>query len=246
MRLAVLHEMTVRGALSVVVQKLGRSEYSWMLVRKPSSIALAGCVAASSKHFPDYDQALDAGFEALKAFSTAQIKTLSTCTGDWSRKRRSWTSSFPAGHRLLRGAMRTPWTGKNPLMRVWLSAANPRLTVRDCGRGNFRPKGDGNASGRAAGLGCILLSFGRRRFCHVTRDPPALPPRALRPAPPKQRNTPGTKPISRQHQRQWTRYVLRVKGSFTQRAQHLIFLLNEDFKGPHCPLRRAFSFRPND
>lgn len=78
MRLAVLHELTGRGALSVVVQKLGRSEFSWMLMRKQSSIALAGCVAASSKHFPDYDQALDAGFEALKAFSTVQIEALST------------------------------------------------------------------------------------------------------------------------------------------------------------------------
>ena len=62
--------MTGRSALSVVVQELGPSDFMWTLMRKQSSIFLAECVAASSNHFPDYDQALDAGFEALKAFST--------------------------------------------------------------------------------------------------------------------------------------------------------------------------------
>ena len=62
--------MTGRSALSVVVQELGQSDFVWILVRKQSSTGVAECVATSSDHFPDFDQALDAGFEALKAFST--------------------------------------------------------------------------------------------------------------------------------------------------------------------------------
>ncbi len=60
--------MTGRSALCVVVRKLEPSDFLWMLMRMQSSTGLAECVAASTNHFPDYDQALDAGFEALQEF----------------------------------------------------------------------------------------------------------------------------------------------------------------------------------
>lgn len=58
----------IRASLCVVVRELGPREYSWTLVRKENGSGLAECVAASSTPFQDYDEALDAGFEALQAF----------------------------------------------------------------------------------------------------------------------------------------------------------------------------------
>ena len=58
----------IRASLCVVVRELGPREYAWTLVRKANGGGFAQCVAASSTPFPDYDEALDAGFEALQAF----------------------------------------------------------------------------------------------------------------------------------------------------------------------------------
>lgn len=55
-------------ALCVVVQELGPTEFTWTLLRRQSSGGLTQFVAASSSRFPDYDEALDAGFVALQGF----------------------------------------------------------------------------------------------------------------------------------------------------------------------------------
>ena len=60
--------VTERSALSVVVQELGLSDFSWALMMNQSSSGLAERLAESSSHFPDYDQALDAGLVALQEF----------------------------------------------------------------------------------------------------------------------------------------------------------------------------------
>ena len=62
--------MTGLGEFSVIVQELGPSNFSWALVKRQSSSALGEYLAVSSNHFPDYDQALDAGFVALQEFCT--------------------------------------------------------------------------------------------------------------------------------------------------------------------------------
>jgi hypothetical protein len=65
----------------VIVQERGRSEYSWTLVRKQDSGCPAECVAASPSFFPDYDGALDAGFDALLQLDS---KTRAEVIGDGS------------------------------------------------------------------------------------------------------------------------------------------------------------------
>lgn len=61
--------MTGGSTLYVVVQKVGLTDFMWTLKRKQSSTGLVETVAASSDHFSEYDQALDAGFVALHDLS---------------------------------------------------------------------------------------------------------------------------------------------------------------------------------
>ena len=52
--------------LGVTVTQHHPGEYSWCLVGAPSSINPSTCVMESLARFADYDQAMDAGFEALR------------------------------------------------------------------------------------------------------------------------------------------------------------------------------------
>ena len=61
--------MNQRSLLTVTVQQLASGEFTWKLMNRRDSGTLE-CVAESSRSFPDFDQALDGGFIALKAFST--------------------------------------------------------------------------------------------------------------------------------------------------------------------------------
>lgn len=55
-----------RPPLTVTVTQHGPAEYSWSLMRGPSCSAPAACVLESGARFSDFEQAMDAGFEALK------------------------------------------------------------------------------------------------------------------------------------------------------------------------------------
>jgi len=62
-----LEAVIPRGELAVAVGQHGPNKFFWELVRRSSSGGLAEHIALSSEHFRDYDQALDAGFVALRA-----------------------------------------------------------------------------------------------------------------------------------------------------------------------------------
>jgi hypothetical protein len=60
--------MNQGAVLSVVVHILGPRDFSWTLLSRRCSTDLSECISASSEHFNDYNQALDAGFLALHGY----------------------------------------------------------------------------------------------------------------------------------------------------------------------------------
>jgi len=55
--------------LCVVVEENGPCNFTWMLVTQQSSSSRSRSVVNSTGRFADYDQALDAGFEALRTMT---------------------------------------------------------------------------------------------------------------------------------------------------------------------------------
>lgn len=53
-------------SLRVVVQKNGACHFTWTLVAQHNSYSLGQCVVSSVGRFANFDEALDAGFEALQ------------------------------------------------------------------------------------------------------------------------------------------------------------------------------------
>lgn len=62
-----LEAVIPRSELAVAVRQYGPIDFRWELVRRGSSRGPSERIALSSEHFPDYDQALNAGFVALQA-----------------------------------------------------------------------------------------------------------------------------------------------------------------------------------
>lgn len=73
--------MTAGSVLNVVVEEVGPRAFAWTLMMKQSSSGLGESVAMASNPFPDYDQALDAGFAALYAFRIEPSTSKASATG---------------------------------------------------------------------------------------------------------------------------------------------------------------------